>query len=84
MKALVAADYVPLDRIAVTDHPTPTPGPGQVLIKVEAAALNPLDLALITGAAKDLLPGRAPAGGRHGRGRHRGRGGGGRFRIRAG
>jgi NADPH:quinone reductase-like Zn-dependent oxidoreductase len=56
VKALVAADYVPLDRIAVTDHPTPTPGPGQVLIKVEAAALNPLDLALVTGAAKDFYP----------------------------
>ncbi|MFK4225882.1 NADP-dependent oxidoreductase [Streptomyces sp. NPDC019890] len=56
MKALVAADYLPLDRIAVTDHPTLTPGPGQVLIKVEAAALNPLDLALISGAAKDLYP----------------------------
>ncbi|WP_307665075.1 alcohol dehydrogenase catalytic domain-containing protein [Streptomyces sp. V1I1] len=56
MKALVATDYVPLDRITVTDHPTPTPEPGQVLIKVEAAALNPLDLALITGAMKDIYP----------------------------
>lgn len=56
MKALVAADYVPLDQLTVTDHPTPAPEPGQVLIKVEAAALNPLDLALITGAAKDIFP----------------------------
>lgn len=56
MKALVATDYVPLDQITVTDHPTPTPEPGQVLIKVEAAALNPLDLALITGAMKDIYP----------------------------
>ncbi|MGW3622125.1 zinc-binding dehydrogenase [Streptomyces sp. NPDC000880] len=56
MKALVATDYVPLDQITVTDHPTPAPGLGQVLIKVEAAALNPLDLALITGAVKDMYP----------------------------
>lgn len=56
MKALVATDYVPLNQIKVTDHPTPVPQPGQVLIKVEAAALNPLDLALITGAVKDMFP----------------------------
>lgn len=56
MKALVATDYVPLNQIKVTDHPTPAPQPGQVLIKVEAAALNPLDLALITGAVKDMFP----------------------------
>lgn len=56
MKALVAPDYRPLDQISVTEHPTPSPAPGQVLIKVEAAALNPLDLALITGAAKEMYP----------------------------
>jgi len=56
MKALVASDYAPLDRIAITDLPVPTAGLGQVLVKVEAAALNPLDLALITGALKDVYP----------------------------
>ncbi|WP_441248082.1 NADP-dependent oxidoreductase [Kitasatospora sp. McL0602] len=56
MKALVATDYGPLDQLAVTDHPTPVPGPGEVLVKVAAAALNPLDLALITGAMKEAFP----------------------------
>nr|WP_217514698.1 NADP-dependent oxidoreductase [Streptomyces lunaelactis] len=56
MKALVATGYMPLDQIAIAEVPTPAPGPGQVLIKVEAAALNPLDLALITGAVKDMYP----------------------------
>ena len=56
MKALVAATYGPLDQIAVTEVPAPAPGPGEVLVKVAAAALNPLDLMLITGAAKDLYP----------------------------
>ncbi|MCX4585860.1 NADP-dependent oxidoreductase [Streptomyces sp. NBC_01481] len=60
MKALVASEYTPLDRISVTQHPTPTPEAGQVLIKVEAAALNPLDLMLITGAAKESYPAAHP------------------------
>ncbi|WP_371477339.1 NADP-dependent oxidoreductase [Kitasatospora sp. NBC_00315] len=56
MKALVATEYQPLDRITVADLPTPTAGPGQVVIKVAAAALNPLDLGLITGTMKDFYP----------------------------
>ena len=60
MKALVASEYTPLDRISVTEHPTPTPEAGQVLIRVEAAALNPLDLMLITGAAKESYPAAHP------------------------
>ncbi|WP_142215579.1 alcohol dehydrogenase catalytic domain-containing protein [Streptomyces sp. SLBN-118] len=60
MKALVASDYTPLERIGVTDHPAPAAEPGQVLIKVEAAALNPLDLMLITGAAKESYPAHHP------------------------
>ncbi|WP_042415343.1 NADP-dependent oxidoreductase [Streptacidiphilus anmyonensis] len=56
MKALVAREYTTLDGVAVTDVPQPVAGPGEVLLKVEAAALNPLDLALITGAMKDAFP----------------------------
>ncbi|MFF3624791.1 zinc-binding alcohol dehydrogenase family protein [Streptomyces sp. NPDC002467] len=56
MKALVATDYQPLDRLTIAELPKPAAGPGEVVVKVEAAALNPLDLMLITGAAKDLFP----------------------------
>ncbi|MER8186026.1 NADP-dependent oxidoreductase [Kitasatospora sp. NPDC094015] len=56
MRALVATAYQPLDRIAVQESPKPTAGPDQVVIKVEAAALNPLDLSLITGAMKEVFP----------------------------
>jgi NADPH:quinone reductase-like Zn-dependent oxidoreductase len=56
MKALVAPSYVPLDQISVTDAPDPVAGPGQVLIRVQAAALNPLDAALITGAMRQFMP----------------------------
>ncbi|MFI6444219.1 NADP-dependent oxidoreductase [Kitasatospora sp. NPDC050543] len=56
MRALVATAYQPLDGITLADLPRPTAGPGEVVVRVEAAALNPLDLALITGAMKDFYP----------------------------
>ncbi|MFD8418642.1 NADP-dependent oxidoreductase [Streptomyces sp. NPDC059466] len=56
MKALVARSYGPVENLSLADAPKPTPGPGQVLVRVEASALNAIDLALITGAVKDHLP----------------------------
>ncbi|WP_052850417.1 NADP-dependent oxidoreductase [Streptomyces avicenniae] len=56
MKALVAPSYGPLEQLVVTDVPTPVPGPREILIRVEAAALNPLDAALVVGAMRDVFP----------------------------
>lgn len=56
MKALVAPSYAALEEISVTEVIDPRPGPGQVLIRVRAAALNPLDIALITGGMRELMP----------------------------
>lgn len=56
MKALIATSYGPLDRLAVTECPLPTAGPGQILVRVEAAALNPLDVKLVTGDMRELMP----------------------------
>ncbi|MEY9894441.1 NADPH2:quinone reductase [Catenulispora sp. MAP5-51] len=56
MKALVARDYGPLEDLVVEEMPVPVPGPGQLLVRTEAAALNPADTALITGAMRDVLP----------------------------
>jgi NADPH:quinone reductase-like Zn-dependent oxidoreductase len=57
MKALVATDYgSPPSDLEVTDVPDPVPGPGQLLVRMEAAALNPIDLKLITGVLKDVMP----------------------------
>lgn len=56
MKALVAPSYGPLDRLVVTEVPAPPPGPGELLVRVRAAALNPLDAALVTGAMRAVMP----------------------------
>jgi NADPH:quinone reductase-like Zn-dependent oxidoreductase len=56
MKALTAHSYGPVDQLTHADLPVPEPGPGQVRIRVVAAALNPLDVALTTGAMRETMP----------------------------
>ncbi|MBE1560220.1 NADP-dependent oxidoreductase [Nonomuraea africana] len=56
MKALIASSYAPVDQLSVAEVPTPSPGPGEVLVKVVAAALNPLDAKLATGELKEMFP----------------------------
>jgi len=56
MKALVANDYGPPSQLTVTEVPDPEPGPGEVLIAVDAAALNPYDLKVLGGAMRDSRP----------------------------
>lgn len=56
MKALVARSYGPVEDVVVTDIPKPTPGPGQLLVRTEASALNAVDVVLVTGGMKDSLP----------------------------
>ena len=44
MKAVLFYKHGDLDVLEYTDFPTPTPGPGEVLVRLKAAALNGLDL----------------------------------------
>ncbi|MDP6558857.1 MAG: zinc-binding dehydrogenase [Candidatus Binatia bacterium] len=69
MKAIRIHQFGPTeDVLQYEDVPTPEPGPGELLVKVEAASLNRADLSLRSGRqhieAKDLpiIPGREFAG----------------------
>lgn len=44
MKAVVFEEHGGIDRLKVAERPDPVPGPGEVLVRVEACALNHLDL----------------------------------------
>lgn len=45
MKAVLLPEHGPAENLKyVTDHPTPEPGPGEVRVKIEAAAMNRLDV----------------------------------------
>lgn len=45
---------------ALTEVPTPQPGPGQILIKIRAAGMNPMDRSIANGAWKATMPGTFP------------------------
>ncbi|MDN5667270.1 MAG: NADP-dependent oxidoreductase [Renibacterium salmoninarum] len=49
MRAVTVSEFGGPEKVEITEHPTPTPGSGQVRIKVRAAALNPVDVAMRTG-----------------------------------
>jgi NADPH2:quinone reductase len=49
MRAAYIEQTGPVEAIRVGDLPRPEPGPGQVLVKVGASALNPIDLYLRSG-----------------------------------
>ena len=49
MKAIAHDRYGSPDELEFRDVPDPTPGPGQVLLDVHAASVNPLDVHMMTG-----------------------------------
>ncbi len=49
MKAIVYREYGPADVLKLEEVPKPVPGDNEVLIKVHAAAVNPLDWHLMRG-----------------------------------
>src|SRR5271154_4121434 len=57
MKAIVRTQYGPTDLLRFAEVPTPAPADNQVLIKLCAASVNPLDLFLMKGAPWNRIPG---------------------------
>lgn len=49
MTAVILDDYHGPDALRVERRPVPRPGPGEVLVKVAAAAINPSDLSFLDG-----------------------------------
>jgi NADPH:quinone reductase len=58
MRAVTVSDYG--KEAMVSDLPKPRPGSGQVLIKVQAAGMNPADRLIASGAWKATMPAQFP------------------------
>jgi len=61
MKAVVLHEYGPASNLKYEDFPDPQPGPGEVLVRVSAASINPVDYKMRSGAAKERFPVGFPA-----------------------
>lgn len=61
MKAALLKSYGGVDQFSIEDVPTPKPGPGEVLIRIVASAVNPFDLMLRQGFMAQYVPLPLPA-----------------------
>ncbi|RRH87719.1 NADP-dependent oxidoreductase [Mesorhizobium tamadayense] len=61
MKAALLKAYGDVDQFEIGYIPTPVPGQGEVLIKIEASAVNPFDLILRQGYMAQFIPLQLPA-----------------------
>src|SRR5277367_1404460 len=56
MKAIVVHEYGGPEVLKFEEYPDPVPGPGEVLVRVAAASVNPLDYKRRAGLTKDYYP----------------------------
>lgn len=56
MRAIQISAFGGNDVIAINDIPEPQPGPGQVLLRVAAGGVNPVDWKIRDGYMKDIIP----------------------------
>src|SRR6266581_5719832 len=61
MKALVLKRYGGLDQVAFADIARPALKPGEILVQIHAAGLNPIDCAIPKGTFKPMLRFQLPA-----------------------
>ena len=62
MKAVRFTEYGDADVLNVVDVPRPAPGPGQLLVRVRAAGINPGEGKIRSGAARARFPATFPSG----------------------
>ncbi|SEF79054.1 NADPH:quinone reductase [Bryocella elongata] len=56
MKAIVVHEYGGPDVLKLEDYPDPVPGAGEVLVRVVAASVNPIDCQRRAGRTQDFYP----------------------------
>ena len=56
MKAVVVHQYGSPEVLKFEDYPDPVPGPGEVLVRVAATSVNPIDYKRRAGLTKDFYP----------------------------
>jgi NADPH:quinone reductase-like Zn-dependent oxidoreductase len=61
-KAVQFDEYGGIEVLEVRDVPRPTPGPGQVLVAVRAAGINPSEAKIRSGAVRAIFPATFPSG----------------------
>jgi NADPH:quinone reductase-like Zn-dependent oxidoreductase len=61
MKAVVLKDYGGIDQLELCDVPDPKPGAGEVVVKIAATSINPIDYKLRSGSARGRIPLELPA-----------------------
>jgi NADPH:quinone reductase-like Zn-dependent oxidoreductase len=62
MKAVRFSEYGDIDVLNVVDVPDPVPGPGQVLVQVRAAGINPGEAKIRQGLLHERWPATFPSG----------------------
>jgi NADPH:quinone reductase-like Zn-dependent oxidoreductase len=60
MKAVVLHEYGGPDKLKYEDVPDPTAGEGELLVRLSATSVNPVDYKMRSGAAKDHFPVKFP------------------------
>src|SRR5271167_870265 len=56
MKAIVVHQYGGPEVLKFEEHPDPVAGPGEVLVKVAASSVNPIDYKRRAGKTQDFYP----------------------------